>query len=120
MRFMAWIDQRTTDWFRIQSEAIRMVKSRLEAEGLSLPSPEFLVQLEGVQEAPLRITRPYGRPAGEAPAPEKEPTPQGDVSVDHALDRQIEEDRQATEEPDLLEQEAAENPGPVPPNGADS
>lgn len=120
MRFMAWIDQRTTDWFRIQSEAIRMVKSRLEAEGLSLPSPEFLVQVEGVQETPLRITRPSGRPAGEAPAPAKEPTPQGDVSVDHALDRQIEEDRKATEEPDLLEQKAVENPGPVLPDGAPS
>jgi small-conductance mechanosensitive channel len=120
MRFMAWIDQRKTDWFRIQSEAIRMVKSRLEAEGLSLPSPEFLVQLEGAQEAPLRVTRPPRRPAGEAPAPAMEPTTQADVSVDHALDRQIEEDRQATEEPDLLEQTATENPGPVPPPGAPS
>jgi small-conductance mechanosensitive channel len=96
MRFMGWVDQRSAGFDRVRSEAIRSVKGRLEAVGISLPSPEYLV----------RLTRD-GAASPHAPAPGAVPQPPAsdnvDVSVDHTVDEQIDEDRRASVEEDLLE-----------------
>ena len=111
MQFVAWIDQRQTDFLRVRSEAIRSVKTRLEAEGLNLPSPEFLIRLdEGMGTLTpgqdITILAPEEAPAAQEPVPApttRIATKPADVSVDHAVDRQIEEDRRVSDEPDLLE-----------------
>jgi len=105
MRFSGWMDQRNAAFGRVRSEAIRLVKARLEDAGLTLPSPEYLVQLGG------EGATPSGEPAS-APSPDrpKKPTPTAtvdvtpdDVSVDRSIDEQIETDRHTSEEPDLLD-----------------
>lgn len=93
VRFMAWVDQRNAAFSRVRSEAIRLVKLRLEAAGVSLPSPEYLVRL--------------AREEGAAPAPQPAPSApvddgQADVSPDDAVDRQIAEDRKVSPEDNLL------------------
>lgn len=116
MRFTAWVDQRQFDFLRVRSEAIRAVKARLEAEGLNLPAPEFMIRLSGGSvTAPDGISiRPASPapPSGPAPVSVSDPPPvkevkAADVSVDEAVDKQIEEDRRVSVEPDLLDSAGA-------------
>lgn len=97
VRFMGWVDQRSAEFARVRSEAIRLIKLRLEAAGVSLPSPEYLVRLTG-GPAGVEPPPPEVRPA--APASIEEA--QADVSVDDAVDRQIEEERRVSDEENLL------------------
>ncbi len=94
IRVLAWMDRREAEFERVRSEAIRMVKRRLEDAGVTLPSPEYLVRMVS---DPTPDTA-----AAESAMPEKEVT-QADVSVDDAVDRQIEVDRRVSDEADLLE-----------------
>lgn len=103
VQFFGWVDQRDADFFRVRSEAIRLVKLRLEDAGVSLPAPEYLVHLSGA---------PGEGPATAAPGEAREETraetrEQADVSPDHTVERQIEEDRRASDEEDLLAVDSA-------------
>ncbi len=94
IRVLAWMDRRDAEFDRVRSEAIRVVKHQLEAAGLTLPSPEYLVRM-------------VADPAPESPE-QKSTTParmvtHADVSVDDAVDQQIEAERQTSDEEDLLE-----------------
>src|SRR5690606_4488328 len=90
---MAWVDQRSVDLARVRSEAIRQVKKGLEAAGVTLPSPEYLVRWSG-----------DGQVGGGAPrTPTLADPHDADVSVDRTVDRPIEEVRRASAEPDLLD-----------------
>ncbi|MEJ2540682.1 MAG: hypothetical protein P8188_12050, partial [Gemmatimonadota bacterium] len=106
VRFMAWVDQRTADFGRVRSEAIRLVKRRLEATGVALPSPEFNIRMAGAGEAET----PGGEAVPETPKPPAQDFElsdvrgeQEDVSPDDAVDRQIQEDRERSGERNLLE-----------------
>ncbi len=90
LRFMGWVDQNRVDFARVRSEAIRLVKARLEETGLTFPSPEFLLQM---------------RQDPSPPPPPPSDEPQSDVSVDRSVDEQIEADRRASTEGDLLDRE---------------
>lgn len=103
VRFLAWTDQRQAEFHRVRSEAIRLVKSRLEDAGLTMPSPEYLIRMQSESAAPA------GASPAPPPAPPKVTT--ADVAVDHTVDDQIESERQASDEPDLLDQSTA-NQGP--------
>lgn len=95
MQFSAWTDQREAETMRVRSEAIRMVKLALESAGLTLPSPGYVVQVQrdGVT--------PHAAPPSLAPAgPAKQ---QADVSVDRTVEKQIDAERSASDEADLLD-----------------
>ncbi|MEO8479910.1 MAG: mechanosensitive ion channel family protein [Gemmatimonadota bacterium] len=94
MRSLAWMDRRDAEFDRVRSEAIRVVKHRLEEAGITLPSPEYLVRM---------VSEPALESAEQQPTtPEKQVT-HADVSVDDAVDQQIEAERQTSDEEDLLE-----------------
>jgi small-conductance mechanosensitive channel len=96
LRSMAWVDQREAEFLRVRSEAIRLVKTQLEDAGLTLPSPEFVIRMQpDVAARASTVTAPV-RPA---------PTVQADVSVDRAVDEQIEVERRVSDEDDLLDEE---------------
>ncbi|MFN2315543.1 MAG: mechanosensitive ion channel domain-containing protein [Gemmatimonadales bacterium] len=99
VRFMAWTDQRQAEFLRVRSEAIRLVKSRLEEAGLTMPSPEYHIRMRG--ETAATVTA--------APAPPAAPpvVTTANVAVDHTVDNQIESERQVSDEPDLLDQGTA-------------
>ncbi len=107
MSFAGWLDQHQTEYLRVRSEAIRMVKAHLEDAGLTMPSPEFGVEMRGeiaaaTQLGPARPpTSPHTRTAS-------------DVSVDRTLDEQIEADRRHDDEANLLDTT------PTPPTRASS
>jgi len=93
LRVFGWIDQTISDFGRVRSEAIRLVKNAFDARGIEMPEPIMRVRVEGAGEAT-------------ADAPKSaEPTSARDVRADDHLDREIEAERSA-EKPDLLSSEA--------------
>lgn len=114
LRFFGWVDQREADFARVQSEAIRLVKTAFDDAGIDMPSPEYRVAM-GREEAPAAEPT---RPSRREPATVAErvvESEQRDVSVDTTIDEQIEEERRSTGETDLLSQpaaDAAEEPAP--------
>ena len=95
-----WIDQRTTSLARAKGEAIRMVKSAIEAEGIEVPDTTYRIQLlgggqDGTPPPALQKALPVKKQKGVA-AEEVEDTSQA------SLDRLVEAERNDPETPDLL------------------
>lgn len=103
IRCLAWMDQRQTEYARVRGEAIRLVKTQLDAAGVSLPSPEYLVRLQRDTPSPQREPAPAA-PKTPAATTASAAAGQDDVSVDLTVDRQIELDRRSSDEEDLLAQ----------------
>ena len=80
----------------MRSEAFRLVKDALEGAGVDLPSPEYRLTME-TDDGDAGVPRTRGGPGIGAPLEQR------DVSVDRTLDEQIEEERRADDEEDLLE-----------------
>lgn len=104
VRFLGWVDQRDADYLRVRSEAIRLIKLRLEAAGVSLPAPEYLVRLKGTTEG-IPERAPHGAEVTDEARPviEDASLTQADVSRDDTVERQIEAERMRSDEEDLLE-----------------
>ena len=93
VRFFAWTDQRVNETVRVRSEAIRLVKLALEGAGITMPSPEYSVQMPA---SPMY--------AEDALSPLRPPVHRhADVSVDRTVDKQIDAERRVSEEADLLD-----------------
>ncbi|MDX1392824.1 MAG: mechanosensitive ion channel family protein [Gemmatimonadota bacterium] len=113
LRFTGWVDQRRHDYLRVKSEAIRLLKVGLEDNDIELPEPEYRVYLPDVRDGRMVEISPPDRdepePGRERPKPRGAAGTEGaqrDVSVDRALDEQIEADRRAAE--------AEDGPAPLP------
>lgn len=101
VQFFGWVDQRSADFLKVNSEAIRLVKAAMDKAGVEMPEP---IQTVRVRElAPPETVEP----------PMKKPIPKefveqevkkADVSVDRQLDEQIEEDMATSDEKNLLKQ----------------
>jgi len=107
LRFRGWVDQRTHDFWTVRSEAIRLVKLSLEAAGMDMPEPIYRVQLSQPNASP--------QPASVATANTTPPrtraiertTPAAvDLGVNRDLQQQIDQDRQASNQPNLLDAKA--------------
>ena len=94
IRFHAWVDQTTTDFFKARSEAIRMVKSAFDEADIEMPEPIYRVYMGEPGSTPSQDTA-----SGHARVVE------GDTAADDRLDEQVEGER-AAEGPDLLDEEA--------------
>lgn len=103
LRFIAWIDQNETDWFKARSAAIRTVKIELEKQGFGLPEPIYRLRFDS--GSPLEIAR-----GGTAEAPvvkEKVPAPEyeehDDVSTEKDIEEKVNEERESSQEEDMLD-----------------
>lgn len=109
LRYRGWVDQRTHDFWMVRSEAIRRVKLALEAADMDMPEPIYRVQL--TEATPLR-----GKPASDArentpakQASQRSPVamaPAVDLRVNNELQPQIDQERQARDETNLLAADA--------------
>jgi small conductance mechanosensitive channel len=95
LHFYAWVDQRETDFFKAQSEAIRIVKVAFDEAGVEMPPPSYQVML----------SREAERPAPEIARPQVKALELGDTAADVRLDEQVESER-AAQGPDLLDADA--------------
>jgi small conductance mechanosensitive channel len=89
-----WIDQRNSDWFKVSSEAKRMIKAALDRADIEMP------------EQSLRLRTTFDESPTRTDASEKttEPTPAPvcDVSPDPHVGRRVAEERASRVEDDLL------------------
>ena len=99
IRYRGWVDQKESDLSSVRSEAIRLVKLALEEDGYSLPSPEYQVRLVSEADAETGPAAAPDTPRSEAEKKER------DTAADLTLDAQINEDRLASAEEDLLNEE---------------
>ena len=95
VRFHGWVNQREADYFKVQSEAIRLVKTAFDEAGIDMPEPTHRI-----------LTRRMEAPA---PPEKHEPEPSAaeqaatiDVAPDGELEAQVEEDLAQSKEPNLL------------------
>ncbi|WP_038650767.1 mechanosensitive ion channel domain-containing protein [Roseicyclus elongatus] len=102
----AWILQHKTSIGMAKGETIRVVKARLEAEGITLPEPTY--RLTGTGSIETIITDQPTRPIPTPPPAGAEPVEAQQVGVGEtrALQDIIEAEREALPGEDLLQREA--------------
>lgn len=93
IHFFAWVDQRKTDFFKAQSEAIRAVKMAFDEADVDMPEPSYRINIQKEAE---------GHDVVPLSAQSLEP---GDTTADVRLDEQVEAEREA-EGPDLLDEDS--------------
>ena len=106
IRFLGWIDQRETDWFKAQSAAIPAVKNALEGAGFGLPEPIYRLRFDA-RSASLPFENVadrdgvVGRPRKPRPGAD---AAQADVAPSDEIDQMVEEERDSPEaKRDLLD-----------------
>lgn len=97
LKFQGWVDQRASDLRKVRSEAIRAAKSALEKAGIDGPRP---VQYAFTAPLPPVIAQRMGIELAE-PAP-VEPEDCGDTSVDRDIDAQVDAQRAAHDDENLI------------------
>ncbi|ALG59657.1 MULTISPECIES: mechanosensitive ion channel family protein [Citromicrobium] len=109
IRFLGWIDQRETDWFKAQSVAIPAVKTALEDAGFGLPEPIYRLRFDP-RSASLPFENIADRDAGSVgeTTPPRKPRaaapPPSDVTPRNEIDEMVEEERDSSEQKqDLLD-----------------
>ncbi|WP_199223303.1 mechanosensitive ion channel family protein [Oricola cellulosilytica] len=107
LTFAGWIDQKSTDFVKARSEAMRLVKLRLEETGFTLPEPIYRLRfdtppsLDGKQAAAVADV---SKPGGEAGAPETKNA--SDTTPDTAVVQKVDAERAEAAPKDLLDDSA--------------
>lgn len=106
IRFYAWVDQGKYDFLKSKSEAIRLVKEAFDDAGIEMPEPTYRLNLPSgasVGEEGGTIGKLL-EPSPSKPATERERSDDevGDLTVDRAIDEQIEEESDQSDEENLL------------------
>jgi hypothetical protein len=96
VRLQGWVDQREADFLKVRSEAIRLVKTALDAAGVEMPEPIYRVYTGAVVE---RVA-----PAAGGEADVAKDAASIDVIPDGKLDAQVMEDLRASDDENLLEE----------------
>lgn len=103
IRFLGWIDQEKTDWWKAQSQAIPAVKEALEDAGFGLPEPIYRLRFD-----PRSANIPFQQAAGEGSVQETKPPVR--KTVQQVTVTQPEEDvRPVNEIADMVERERRES-----------
>jgi small-conductance mechanosensitive channel len=99
VRFFGWINQRDADFFKVRSEAIRLVKEAFDDAGIEMPFPTY-VRYGATDTARESVVTAEDKPRIQVEAAS------ADVSVDKQLDQQIEEDLNTSDEDNYLKRQA--------------
>jgi len=112
LKFLAWVDQRETDFMKARGAAIAGVKRALENGGFTLPEPIYRLRIDTAQGAvpgslivsdlPADSVDDI-RPEPEAPTPPKANLAKTDVAPDTTIDDKVAQERAETAEVDLLD-----------------
>lgn len=96
--FFGWVDQRSYDYLKVRSEAVRLIKEAMDAAKIDMPVPSSHLTLRKV--VPDLEAEPEA--AGPDVREVLDRAEAADVERETYLDRQIESDRSASREEDLL------------------
>ena len=95
--FFGWVDQTQADFSKSRSEAIRLVKNALDEAGVLMPEPIYNVRMQSVEkDAGASSSNDVSQTRTQ------EKLTEGDVSVEKDLEKQIQDDLRASNEPNLL------------------
>ncbi len=97
IRLAGWVDQRTADFLKVRSEAIRLVKRAFDAADVTMPEPIYVVRMAGAPPAAVDEA-----PAPVSPRPAPGPAVAIDIAPQDHLERQISGERRGHAEDDLL------------------
>ncbi|MCC5887765.1 MAG: mechanosensitive ion channel [Gammaproteobacteria bacterium] len=101
LRLLAWIDQRSTDFLKARSEAIRLVKAAFDDAGVEMPEPTYRIHLS--EKSPEMA--PKIGTAATLPVPRRraaDPAAEIDVSTDDTIEQQLHDDLKYSDEENLL------------------
>ena len=84
LHFYAWVDQRSYNFGKVRTEAIRAVKDRFEDEDFDMPEPIYNLRLRQAEQLPGEVAKKK-HPSGQ---PDKV-----DLKQDDHLDNQIKRER---------------------------
>jgi small conductance mechanosensitive channel len=109
IRFLGWIDQEETDWFKAQSLSIVAVKTALEEAGFGLPEPIYRLRFDprtAMQPVANLARAPETSPAREKPAPQVDAAAE-DVRPTDEIRHMVDAERAAVSKgkADLLDKE---------------
>lgn len=110
IKFMAWIDQRESDYGKARSLSIRAAKNALETRGFTLPEPIYRLRFDQAPATLAAIDSSEKSAIAEKPskgalesAPEPPPDDVLNVRPDTHISRQVREERNDTSAEDLLD-----------------
>lgn len=112
IRYLSWVDQTHTDYYKARSAAIRTVKIILEENGFGLPEPIYRLRFDGRSD-PLEIARKSKvETAAQDKADAEEKSAKArtgqvdagemDVSKDTDIEEKVQRERVAGNESDIL------------------
>ena len=107
IRFLGWVDQRDTDWWKAQSQAIPAVKGALEDAGFGLPEPIYRLRFD-----PRSATVPFAAEAATATVtPSADEPPQAKRVVRDVAASPADEDVRPADEIAAMVEEERNRPG---------
>ena len=107
IRFLGWVDQRDTDWWKAQSQAIPAVKGALEDAGFGLPEPIYRLRFD-----PRSATVPFAAEAATARVtPSADEPPQAKRAVRDVAASPADEDVRPADEIAAMVEEERNRPG---------
>lgn len=107
IRFLGWVDQRDTDWWKAQSQAIPAVKGALEDAGFGLPEPIYRLRFD-----PRSATVPFAAEAATATVtPSADEPPQAKRAVRDVAASPVDEDVRPADEIAAMVEEERNRPG---------
>lgn len=107
IRFLGWVDQRDTDWWKAQSQAIPAVKGALEDAGFGLPEPIYRLRFD-----PRSATVPFAAEAATATVtPSADEPPQAKRAVRDVAASPPDEDVRPADEIAAMVEEERNRPG---------
>jgi len=95
VRFHGWVNPEETDFQKVRSEALRLVKQAFDEADIEMPEPTYRLQLYQAGEAPPHAPkRPEGSIAEQAQSI--------DVLAEGHPEARVEEELRSSDEPNLL------------------
>lgn len=106
MQFLAWVNQRDTNYAVARGEALRVVMTALTRAGIGLPEPSYRLNLAGgglpVIDLPDGAERAKALVLSEDEPEQPEAPDAEDVTADTTIERMVEEERRSDDHEDLL------------------
>lgn len=96
VRYHGWVDQSSTDFAKVQSESIRLVKAALDEAGVEMPEPTYRIV-----QVPMAGSDAKSEGTGPASSV-RDQARTADVERDGRLEAQVDEEAHDPDEPNLL------------------
>lgn len=103
LRFFGWVDQRSHDFGKVRSAAVRRVKEAFDSAGIAMPEPIYNLNLRSADDAE-RLPAESSATSEPSKEPPEQP-PADDLAPDRTIDEQVVEESARAEE-DLLDPQA--------------